>query len=189
MTSFLSFIDRVSNFFGSISKLVILCLVISMIYEVVARYIFDAPTLWAFDISYMLNGTIFLLGAAFTLQADAHVRIDFLSRQLSHKTQQYLNGFVYSFLLGPCFCVFTYIAGTKTYKAFITNEVENVSPWAPVVWPFYSVIAVGLGIFALQFFCEGIKYLRREKIPGEHAGEIDNVEVGNIKIDNTGEKP
>ncbi len=183
MTSFMSFIDRVSDFFGSISKLVILCLVISMIYEVVARYVFDAPTLWAFDISYMLNGTIFLLGAAFTLQADAHVRIDFLSSRLSHKTQQYLNGFFYSFLLGPCFSIFTYIAGKKAYKAFITNEVENVSPWAPLVWPFYGVIALGLGVFALQFFCEGIKYLRREKIPGEHAGEIDSVE-----IDNTGEK-
>lgn len=176
MTSFLSIIDKISELFGDIAKFVILCLVISMIYEVIARYIFDAPTLWAFDISYMLNGTIFLLGAAYTLQADAHVRIDFLSSKFPVRIQQAINGFFYSFLLGPCFSIFAFVASKKAYKAFVTNEVENVSPWAPLVWPFYLVIALGLTVFALQFFSEGIKYLFRKKLPGEHKGEIDGME-------------
>ena len=60
----------------------IICLIAVMIYEVVARRVFNAPTIWAIDITYMTNGTLFLIGGAYTLQKNAHVRIDFLSSRL-----------------------------------------------------------------------------------------------------------
>lgn len=49
-------------------------------YEVVARYLFRAPTPWAFDLSYMLYGTIFMMAGAYTLSRDGHVRGDFIYR-------------------------------------------------------------------------------------------------------------
>lgn len=60
-----------------------LALVLMMIYEVFARYALHSPTLWAFDVSYMLNGCIFLLGCAYALKEEAHVRVDFLSSRLN----------------------------------------------------------------------------------------------------------
>ncbi|NRA21710.1 MAG: TRAP transporter small permease subunit [Oceanospirillaceae bacterium] len=168
----LNWIDRVSEFFGWIAKFLLIALVFSMMYEVVARYIFDQPTIWAFDISYMLNGTIFLLGAGFTLKADAHVRIDFLSTLLPLKMQQYINAFFYLVILAPIFSAFAYTATGKGLQALVSGEVESVSPWAPLVWPFYLAIATGLWVFALQFLADGIRYLNKQKTPGEHNGEM-----------------
>ncbi len=169
---FLTIIDRISDLFAWIAKAMLLILIGAMIWEVVARYVFDSPTLWAFDISYMLNGTIFLLGAGFTLKADAHVRIDFLSSALPLKAQQWLNAFFYLCILLPIFSAFAYIASKKALKAFTTLEVESVSPWAPLVWPFYLAIAVGLWVFALQFIADGIRYLLQQRTPGDHDGEM-----------------
>ena len=166
-------LDKISIIIGAVAQFMVVLLVISMIYEVIARYAFNAPTLWAFDISYMLNGTIFLLGAALTLRDDAHVRIDFLSSMLPRRLQQWINGGFYLLILGPIFFMFGYIASKKSWKAFITSEVESVSPWAPLVWPFYSVIAIGLLSFGIQFLVEGIKYLVNKKTPGDHQGELN----------------
>jgi TRAP-type mannitol/chloroaromatic compound transport system permease small subunit len=57
------------------------------VFEVISRYFFRAPTIWAYDISYMLYSAIFMLGAAHTLRRGEHVRTDFLCRILSVRGQ------------------------------------------------------------------------------------------------------
>lgn len=178
MTGFIRAVDGLSDIFGAVGRLVIFVLIGAMLYEVLARYAFNAPTLWAFDISYMLNGSIFLLGAAYALRTDVHVRIDFLSQRFPLRVQQWINGLVFLLLMAPITGVFAWVAGGKAIKAFVTGEVEHVSPWAPVVWPFYGVIALGLAAFALQFLAEAMKYLTGAKIPGDKGGELETPEVG-----------
>jgi TRAP-type mannitol/chloroaromatic compound transport system permease small subunit len=167
MRRLISIVDGFSSFMVILGRSAIALLVIAMLYEVLARYVFDAPTLWAFDISYMLNGSIFILGAAYALKQDAHVRIDFLSQKLPLRVQQIQNGILYILIMAPIFGMFTYISGSKTLKAFLTGELESVSPWAPVVWPFYFVIALGLFSLSLQFLAEGLKYLSGQIAPGQ----------------------
>ncbi|MES0813137.1 TRAP transporter small permease subunit [Roseibium sp. SCPC15] len=169
-------IDGLSDLLGLAGRLVIFVLIIAMLYEVVARYVFNAPTLWAFDISYMLNGSVFLLGAAYALRKDAHVRIDFLSQKLPVRFQQYLNGAIYLLVMAPLVLAFAWIATQKALKAFSTGEVESVSPWAPLVWPFYGVIALGLFVFSLQFISEALKYLSGHKRPDSSEGELEGAE-------------
>jgi TRAP-type mannitol/chloroaromatic compound transport system permease small subunit len=176
MIHFVKIIDAIAEILASIGKLVIFTLIIAMLYEVLARYVFGAPTLWAFDLSYMLNGSIFLLGAAYALRSDVHVRIDFLSQRLPMRFQQLLNGLVFLLIMTPIIATFSFIAGEKAYKAFITSEVESVSPWAPLMWPFYTVIAIGLAAFALQFVAESIKLISGHKQPGKALGELDDME-------------
>ena len=60
-------IDRISERFGKVVAWLCFPLVLALVYEVTARYGFKAPTEWAYDVTYMLYGTIFMLGAAFTL--------------------------------------------------------------------------------------------------------------------------
>ncbi|MGO1118297.1 TRAP transporter small permease subunit [Rhodovibrionaceae bacterium A322] len=175
MRFLLSLIDRLASLSGGLAIVMLLCLVISMIYEVCARYVFDAPTLWAFDISYMLNGSIFLIGSAFALRADAHVRIDFLSTRLPERAQQLLNGVVYLCVLLPIFAFFSYVSFNKTWRAFERGEVEMVSPWAPLVWPFYAAIFVGLLLLTLQLFAEAVAFLAGHKKPGDNSGELADV--------------
>lgn len=176
MTQILKTIDGLSDILGFLGRLAIFALIIAMLYEVVARYVFGAPTLWSFDISYMLNGSIFLLGAGYALRTDVHVRIDFLSQKLPKRAQRVLNGAVYLLIMAPITGTFAWVASTKALKAFKSGEVESVSPWAPLVWPFYAIIAIGLVAFALQFIAEALKFLSGTKNPGETSGELDAME-------------
>ncbi|GAA3542773.1 hypothetical protein GCM10022394_23390 [Zobellella aerophila] len=147
----------------------VVVLVLSILYEVVSRYAFGAPTLWSFDISYMVNGSLFLLASGYSLKVEAHVRIDFLSSRLALRHQQLINLFFYFFMIGPAFAFFSYVAAEKAIHAWLTGEVESVSPWSPLVWPFYGAIALGLMVFTLQVYIDGIRYLSGDKAPGESA--------------------
>ncbi|WP_206678891.1 TRAP transporter small permease subunit [Pseudomonas sp. SST3] len=140
-------------------------LVLAMMLEVFSRYVLNAPTLWAFDISYMLNGAMFILGCAYALKIDAHVRIDFLASRLKPAIQRWINGGFYLFLFAPILGALTWTAGKRTWHAFVTAEVEHVSPWAPLIWPFYSALAIGLAALTLQVVIEAYRYLTDQKQP------------------------
>ena len=58
-----------------------------MVYEVIARYAFTAPTMWAYDISRMFAGALFMLGAGYGLSKGVHIRADFIYRNWSPRTQ------------------------------------------------------------------------------------------------------
>ncbi|RKF13574.1 TRAP transporter small permease subunit [Roseovarius spongiae] len=154
---FLGLADGISLALGYIAQAMVLILIGSMVYEVVARYGFGAPTLWAFDIAYMSTGVLFVLGAAQTLRQDAHVRIDFLSARLPRRVRGAIDGVAFLLVLCPIFAWMASIAGQRAWRAWMISEVEHVSPWAPLMWPFYSALSIGLGALALQLAAEGLR--------------------------------
>ena len=72
---------------GKLVCWLILPLIFAMVYEIVARYYFIAPTIWAYDISRMVYGAHFMLGAAYALSKGVHIRSDFLYRDWSVRRQ------------------------------------------------------------------------------------------------------
>lgn len=132
-------------------------LTLAMVYEVFARYVFDAPTVWAFDIAYMANGAVFLLGVAHVLREDAHIRIDVLRNRLPARFNGSVQGVAYLLVLAPLCGMLSWIAMTHTWRAWVRHEVETVSPWAPLMWPFYLLIAIGLVALTLQLTVEGLR--------------------------------
>jgi TRAP-type mannitol/chloroaromatic compound transport system permease small subunit len=93
MNAFFLRLDGISDLLAKVSMAMVVMLVTSILYEVVSRYVFGAPTLWSFDISYMLNGALFLLASGYSLKVEAHVRIDFISSRLALRNQQFINLF------------------------------------------------------------------------------------------------
>ena len=67
-------LDAITRAVGRVTAWLIIPMVGSLVYEVFARYLFDAPTVWAYDMTYMLYGTFFMLGSAWTLQRGGHIR-------------------------------------------------------------------------------------------------------------------
>ena len=157
MTLLLKLVDGLSHALFRLAEVVTLVLVAAMIYEVVARYAFGAPTLWAFDISYMCTGVLFVLGAAYALREDAHVRIDFLAERMPRRLRLGIEAVIFLFCLAPIFASLAYVAIGRALRAYQSGEVEMVSPWAPLMWPFYSFIALGLVALALQILAHGLR--------------------------------
>lgn len=69
-------LDPISVASGQFVAWLIIPMVLGLTYEVVARYVFNSPTLWAYDMTFMMYGSYFMLGVAFTLQRKGHVRTD-----------------------------------------------------------------------------------------------------------------
>jgi TRAP-type mannitol/chloroaromatic compound transport system permease small subunit len=165
------FADGVSWCASQLANVSVVVLTVAMVYEVFARYAFDAPTVWAFDIAYMANGVIFLLGVAWVLREDAHIRIDVLSNRLPPKLANAIEGLVYLLLLAPLFAALANVAIQHTWRAWIKQEVETVSPWAPLMWPFYLLISIGLVALTLQLIAEALRSFSGVRRPDsrEHA--------------------
>jgi len=141
---FVNLIGRLSHVFGIVAMIQIAFLTLAMVYEVVCRFGFNTPNIWAFDIAYMFAGTLFFVGAAYTLRENAHVRIDFLSSRFPAKVEFWIHTLFMGILLLPILGVITAGVAGKAWNAFVTQQTDYTSPWAPLMWPFYSGIGVGL---------------------------------------------
>src|SRR5699024_749811 len=102
-------LDFPSILVGKLAAWLILPMVAALIYEVISRYFFDAPTVWAYDITYMLYGSIFMLGAAYALAKDAHVRADIIYGYLPMRWQGAVDALFYLCLYFPTMAIFTYL--------------------------------------------------------------------------------
>src|SRR6266700_7903541 len=90
-------------------------LVLAVSYEVIARYAFDAPTIWSFDVTYMLYGTIFMLGAAYALHKGAHIRTDFFSEKWSVKTKGMVDSISYVVFFFPSLLMLLVASGGEAW--------------------------------------------------------------------------
>jgi TRAP-type mannitol/chloroaromatic compound transport system permease small subunit len=145
-------IQRLSEVCGALAALAAIALVLVTMYEVIARYVFKAPTLWAYDVGYMLNGAAFILACALALQKNQHVSVDILAQFFSSALKRRIEIVVFTLLLLPVLGFICFSAWSQAWKAFVTGEIEQVSPWRPKIWPFQTVLAVGLTALWLQVF-------------------------------------
>jgi TRAP-type mannitol/chloroaromatic compound transport system permease small subunit len=150
-------VDDVSTVIGKTAAWAIVVLTLAICYEVFARYILQAPTMWAFDVSYMLYGVLFMLAGPYALARNGHVRGDFLYREWPPRTQARLDlalYFVFFFpgILALCYAGFTF----ANFSWFIFERSAN-SPNGPYVFPFKSLIPLVGGLMVVQGLAEVVR--------------------------------
>ncbi len=152
-------IDKFSEWCGRIVSYLVYPLVGGVAYEVISRYVFNAPTEWAFDMTYMLYGTIFMLGASYTLLQKGHIRTDVLYNRWKPKRQGKIDAIMYIFLFFPG--MIFYLAAGWDYAAhsWMTHEKAGNSPWMPIIYPFKTVIPLTAALLLIQGVSELIKSL------------------------------
>ncbi len=150
-------LDAISRWSGWIVCWLIIPLVLSLTYEVIARYVFNAPTIWAYDTSYMLYGTFFMLGASFALYRGGHIRTDMLYQNWPPRTQGAIDAACYLFLFFPAMIFFLWMGGQEALHSWSMLEKSDATPWRPPVYPFKSVIPVTALMLLLQGISEFLK--------------------------------
>ncbi len=144
---------------GNVGAWILVPLILSMVYEVVARHVFGAPTFWAYELGYMLAGSSYMFGIAYCLKQGAHIRVDFIYGQLSPKWCAIIDVVGYVVLLLPGLLWLDYGLYQYAYEAYEYGEVTGESAWNPVVWPFRSAWVLGFAVFTLQVFAEILKLI------------------------------
>ncbi len=151
--------DRFSDWTGRAIAWAIVPLFCGLTYEVVARYGFNAPTEWAFDITFMLYGAHFMLGAAYTLRKGAHIRTDMLYEKWSTRTKGVIDSVGYLVFFFPAM-IFLLWAGWDAFSvSYQMGERSDISPWRPVIYPFKGVIPLTAVLLMIQGVSELLKSL------------------------------
>ncbi len=164
-------IDAFTRTLGRIVAFLAVPLVLALVYEVFARYVFRAPTVWAYDLSYMLYGALFMLGASYALYQGAHIRTDILYRSWSPRRQGLMDAALYLFLFFPGMILFLLAGWEYAARSWATGEQAVVSPWRPIIYPFKSVIPLTAILLMIQGVSELLKsvYAAVEGVwPAEH---------------------
>lgn len=162
MNSLVNRIERLTTNIGIIASLTLIPLILTTTYEVLARYVFEAPTIWAYEVGYILTGTHFLLGMAYTLQQGQFIRIDIFSQAMSAKTRALIDICSYSIIL-PLMLWLTYGLTGYLVSGFIKGERSGQSAMNMPVWPFRVVFLIAFALLALQVYAEIMKSLQKYK--------------------------
>lgn len=138
-------------------------LVLGVSYEVFARYALNAPTLWAFDLSYMLYGALFMLGAAFALLKGAHIRTDLFWERFSERTKGVIDTIAYLAFFFPGLTLILVTSAGEAWQSFLINEESEQTAWRPILWPFKAVVPLTMVLLLVQGVSEVLKsiYLAR----------------------------
>jgi TRAP-type mannitol/chloroaromatic compound transport system permease small subunit len=153
-------LDAISRIVGRATAWLIIPMVGSLVYEVGARYVFDAPIVWAYDMTYMLYGTFFMLGSAWTLQRGGHIRTDTFYANWSPRRQALVDAACYVLFYLPAMVVFLKLGAEYFWKSCQQNERIVTSPWLPIVWPFKFVMPATAALLIIQGVSELIKCVR-----------------------------
>jgi TRAP-type mannitol/chloroaromatic compound transport system permease small subunit len=168
-------IDRFTDRTGSIIAWLSIPLVASVSYEVVARYIFNAPTIWVYDITYMSYGTIFMLGAAYALHKGAHIRTDFFWEQFSIRKKGLIDTVSYLLFFFPGLLLLFFVSLHEAVYAYNIGEVADQTPWRPILWPYKAVVPLACILLMVQGISELLKsmYMARHGVELEHKEKVE----------------
>jgi TRAP-type mannitol/chloroaromatic compound transport system permease small subunit len=146
----LGLIDRINAWVGKGVAWLVPVLILELVYDTAARYLFNAPTQWSYDISYMLYGTIFLAAAAYTLQKDKHVRIELFYDRFSPRGKALMDCLGYLVFFFPALLALIYYGTLFAWKSWVLLETGSESMWQPPIYPFKTVLPLASFLLLLQ---------------------------------------
>lgn len=160
MDNLLSLVDSLSGWTARIARWLSVILILLLSYEVVMRYVFNSPTVWVMQTSMMVGGALIVMGWAYVLQQDGHVRVDVFYGRLSRRGKAIVNTLGSLIILFPFVGLLAYKAAVLTAYSWNMNETMPETAWYPPVWPIRVVVFVGLTLFLLQAIAQFVRDVR-----------------------------
>lgn len=179
MEQYIRFADKLSAWFGKVFAWCVMVMSLGVGYEVFVRYLLNAPTVWAFDLTYMMYGTMFMIAGAYTLSRDGHVRGDFVYRLWKPATQAKVELVLYFFFFFPGVLALIFAGWKYAGRSWRYLEVSTMSPANIPIYQFKSVIIAAGVLLTIQgiaqvFRC--ILTIRRGEWP-ERESDVEELET------------
>jgi TRAP-type mannitol/chloroaromatic compound transport system permease small subunit len=150
MPTYIRFADAISAWVAKAFAWCLMVMVLGVTYEVFVRYVVKRPTVWAFDMSFMMYGTMFMLAGAYTLSRDAHVRADILYRLLPPRRQAALELVLYFLFFFPGILALVFAGAKYAARSWRYQEVSINSPAGMPIYQFKTVIAIAGVLLVIQ---------------------------------------
>lgn len=179
MTQFINFIDQITSWVGKAFSWCIMVMTLGMAYEVFVRYLLRDPTSWAFDFSYMMYGTLFMMAGAYTLSRDGHVRGDVLYRLWKPKTQARVEFVLYFLFFFPGVLALVFAGFDYAGESWFYKEVSVMSPANVPIFQFKMIIPVAGALCFIQGIaqvCRCIICMKTGEWPA-HPEDVEEMET------------
>jgi len=151
MQKILKIIDFVSEQTGEkVTKWLCFVLIIVVVNEVVRRYVFNSPTMWGYETSMMIGGTIYIMGWSYVHRYNKHIRVDILYARASPRIKALIDVTGNLLLFFPLIIVLIHTSFSWALRAWLENEKSIETIWYPPIAPFRTVVVIGLILFAFQ---------------------------------------
>lgn len=157
--------ERINDWTGKIVRYIVLATMMACVVEVVARYFFDRPTIWAYEFEQLTCAIIYILIGGFVLYHRGHVRVEVIYVKLRPKAQSFVDLFLSYPLMLIMSMGLTYFGALHAIDSMKIWE-HTYTSWAPPIWPVKLMIPIGSILLALQVvsdFMRRIASLRKMK--------------------------
>lgn len=155
---FVGVIETINEWIGRGASYLILLLALVVGYDVVMRYVFQRPTVWAQEFSTMLFGTFIILGGAYTARSGStgHVNMDVLYHRFSKRGRAILDVITFFLLTVPFLGILMWKGGEAAWRSIITLEHDSTQ-WGPPLYPIRVMLPLGAFLFFVQMVTKLIR--------------------------------
>ncbi len=168
-TKLTGFLECIVEWVGKAASWLIMVLIISIVYEVISRFLFNAPTFWSYDISYMVGGTAMVLGSAWTLKVGQHVRVDIFYYNFSPKVQAVIDIVISFILLFPVIAIGLIYSVPEVIFSWSRHERIYSGVWNPPIYHVKTFIALAMFLLLIQGISELIKNVQKLRQEGRNS--------------------
>lgn len=179
METYIRLADKLSAWFGKAFAWCVMVMTVGVAYEVFARYLFNRPTAWAFDLTYMMYGTMFMMAGAYALSRDSHVRGDFIYRLWKPRVQAGIELVLYFLFFFPGVLALVFAGWRYAGRSWRYLEVSVMSPANIPIYQFKSVIVAAGVLLVIQGIAQVFRCIitiRTGAWPGKEA-DVEEMEA------------
>lgn len=148
VTVYVKWIDAFNRRVGRIAMLLIYAMMAVLLFSSITRTFFDTSFIWIVEMAQFILAAYYMLGGAYSVQLDSHVRMDLLYGRWSHKRQATMDAITCCFLI--FYLVFLLAGGVSSTEYALEYGQKNYSTWAPPLAPIKIIMTFGIFLMLLQ---------------------------------------
>jgi TRAP-type mannitol/chloroaromatic compound transport system permease small subunit len=155
LVAFVRVVDKVNRQVGRFAILLFFVLAAILLWATISRVVLHHPVNWAIEMSQFILSAYYLLGGAYSMQENAHVRMDLIYDRMSPRNRAVTDAITILFVI--FYLVWLLLGGLSATNYAIVYHQKNYSSWAPLLWPVKVVMTIGIFLMLLQTIATFIK--------------------------------
>ena len=152
---YVRYVDAFNRRVGRFAMWLIFPMGAILLYSTVMRVMFGYPINWVLEMSQFMLSAYYLLGGAYSMQLDAHVRMDLFYGMMKPKTRAITDSFTILFVI--FYLVVLFWGGVSSTEYALTYNQKNYTAWAPIMWPIKMLMTAGIFLMLLQTISQFFK--------------------------------
>jgi len=148
IAAYVRYVDAVNRVLGYLVMYLTLVMMGLLLFASVTRYVLNVPFVWIIEMSQFLMAAYYILGGGYSMQLDAHVRMDVLYERWTPKTRAFMDSITAFFLV--FYLIYMVRGGIASSAYSLKYSQTNYSAWAPPMAPIKIIMTVGIALMLLQ---------------------------------------